>query len=134
MQIGHAGLDRLAQAGADVSRRRNDSTPPTTMPRHQTKQRVPVRPVEPLDESGRLRMPSRREHWTALESSQQLLGQLTAKIGAVVADALGGDPTLVNNSINAQQTAPPANVTNTNRNTCSAFRPLSALASRLHLT
>ena len=57
-QVGHAGLDRLAQAGADVSRRRNDSTPPTTMPRHQVKQHVLARLVEPLDESGRLRMPS----------------------------------------------------------------------------
>jgi len=92
MQIGHAGLDRLAQASADVSRRRNDSTPPTTIPQRQTKQRVPARPVEPFDESGRLLMPRRREHWTALESSQQFLGQLTAEIGAVVADAFGGDP------------------------------------------
>jgi len=53
-QVDHAGLDRLAQAGADVSRRRNDSTPPTTMPRYQAKQHVSARPVEPLDESGRL--------------------------------------------------------------------------------
>jgi len=91
-RIGHAGPDRLAQAGADVSRRRNDSTPPMTMPRQQVKQHVPARPVEPLDESGRLRMPRRREHWTALESSQLFLGQLTAEIGTVAADALGGDP------------------------------------------
>ena len=91
-QVDHAGLDRLAQAGADVSHRRNDSTPPTTMPRYQAKQHVSARPVEPLDESGRLQMPRRRLHWTALESSQQFLGQLPAEIGTVVDDALGGDP------------------------------------------
>jgi len=91
-QVSHTGLDRFAQAGTDVSRRRNDSTPLKTMPQHQTKQHVPARPVEPLDESGRLRMPRRHERWTALESSQQFLGQLTAEIGTVAADSLGGDP------------------------------------------
>jgi len=93
-QVGHAALDRLAQAGADVWRRRNASTPPTTMPRHQVKQHVLARLVEPLDESGRLQMPRRRERWTALESSQQFLGQLTAEIGTVAADAFGGDPNI----------------------------------------
>ena len=91
-QVGHASLDRLAQAGADVSRRRNDTTPPTTTSLHPAKQHVLARPAELLDGSGRLRMPRRREHWSALESSQQFLGQLTAEIGTVAADALGGDP------------------------------------------
>ena len=62
------------------------------MPRYQAKQHVSARPVEPLDESGRLRLPRRREHWTALESSQQFLGQLIAEIGTVVADDLRGNP------------------------------------------
>jgi len=91
-QVDHAGLDRFAQAGADVSRRRNDTTPPTTTSLHPAKQHVLARPVELLDGSGRLRMPRRRDHWTAPESTQQFLGQLTAAISAVVAVAVGGDP------------------------------------------
>ena len=55
-------------------------------------QHVFARLVEPLDESGRLRMSRRREHWTAPKSSQQFVGQLTAEIGAVVADDLRGNP------------------------------------------
>ena len=77
-------------------------------------QHVLARFVEPLDESGRLRMSRRREHWTAPESWQQFLGQLTAEIGAVVADDLRGNPTLVNNSLNASQTARAVNDFNAN--------------------
>ena len=84
---------------------------------YHVEQHVLARLVESLDESGRLRMSRRREHWTALESTQQFLRKLTAEIGAVVADDLGGNPTLVNNSINASQTA--RAVTDFNENTVS---------------